>query len=176
MKKLVFYLAIGIFFILIQTAILPKFIGTTVRPDLILLLVLYIGLNDPPISGALYSWILGCILDVFCGTTLGLNGMIMLLIFCGTCIGGRHLNLDNDLVMLVATTLGTISNSLLLVLTLLCFSEQSQSSLLILNGLPTQLLINLITVLSISTLLATMRGTSKKNRNKATHPGLKSWH
>lgn len=176
MKRLALYLIGGIFLVLVQTSILPLFFGLTLRPDLILLLVLFIGLNETPISGAFYSWLLGCILDVFCGTTLGLNGMIMLLIFCGTYMGGRQLNLKNDLVMLVATVLGTISNSLLLILTLLCFSEQRQSSFLILNGLPAQLFINLITVLSVTILLSVIRTRSQYSKRKTSHQGLSTWH
>ncbi|OQY25195.1 MAG: rod shape-determining protein MreD [Desulfobacteraceae bacterium 4572_35.2] len=99
MKRLVLYLIVGIASILTQTSILPLLFGLTLRPDLILLLVLYIGLNETPLAGAFYAWLLGCILDVFCGTTLGLNGMIMLLIFCSIYIGRRQLNLKNDLVL-----------------------------------------------------------------------------
>jgi rod shape-determining protein MreD len=176
MKRLVLYLIVGVASILAQTSILPLLLGLTLRPDLILLLVLYIGLNEPPLAGAFYAWLLGCILDVFCGTTLGLNGMIMLLIFCGTYIGGRQLNLKNDLVLLVATILGTISNSLLLILTLLCFSEQNQSSFPILNGFPAQLFINLITALFVTTLLSVIRSRLQYNKRKTSHQGLSTWH
>ncbi|OEU73248.1 MAG: rod shape-determining protein MreD [Desulfuromonadales bacterium C00003068] len=176
MKRLVFYLFAAIFLILVQTSTLPLFFGLTLRPDLILLLVLYIGLNESPIAGAFYSWFLGCVLDVFCGMTLGLNGMILLLIFCGTYMVGRQLNLKNDLVMLVATTFGTISNSLLLILTLLFFSEQRQSTTLILNGLPAQLVINLVTVLSVTLLLSAIRTRSRYNKRKTSHQGLNIWH
>lgn len=176
MKRLVLYLIVGIASILTQTSILPLLFGLTLRPDLILLLVLYIGLNETPLAGAFYAWLLGCILDVFCGTTLGLNGMIMLLIFCSIYIGRRQLNLKNDLVLPVATVLGTISYSLLLILTQLCFSEQNQNSFLILNKLPAQLFINLITILTASTLLSLLRARSHYNKRKTSNQGLKIWH
>jgi len=176
MKHLGLYLIIGISLIVVQTSVLPLLVGISLRPDLILILVLYIGLNETPLAGAFYAWLLGCLLDVFCGTTLGLNGMIMLLIFCGTYIGGRQLNLENDLVMLLATIIGTICNSLLLILTLLCFSEQSQSSVLILNGLPAQLLINLTTVLTITFLLSVLHKRSQRNKRRGTYQGLQTWH
>lgn len=171
MKRLALYLFGGIFLILVQTSTLPLFFGLTLRPDLTLLLVLYIGLNETPIAGAFYSWFLGCILDVFCGMTLGLNGMILLLIFCATYLGGGQLNLKNDMVLLIATVLGTISNSLLLILTLLCFSEQSQSNVLILNGLPAQLFINLITILCVTIFLSAFPTRAQKT----SHQGLRTW-
>ena len=174
MKHLGIYFIAGIALILIQTSVLPLFFGFSLRPDLILLLVLYIGLNETPLAGAFYAWLLGCLLDVFCGMTLGLNGMIMLLIFCGTFLGGRQLNLENDLVMLLATIIGTISNSLLLIATLLCFSEQSQSSLLILNGLPTQLVINLATIVTIMFLLSVLRKHTLRNKRRGSHQGLQT--
>lgn len=176
MKRLGLYLTIAISLILIQTSVLPLFIGIKLRPDLILLFVLYLGLNETPLAGAFYAWLLGCLLDVFCGMTLGLNGMIMLLIFCGTYMGGRQLNLENDLVMLLATIIGTISNSLLLILTLLFFSEQNKSSLLILNGLPAQLVINLATTLTITFVLSVVHKRSQRNKQRSSYQGLQSWH
>lgn len=176
MKHLAQYLVIGIMLILVQTSVLPLFFGVSLRPDLILLLVLYIGLNETPLAGAFYAWLLGCLLDVFCGMTLGLNGMIMLLIFCGTYLGGRQLNLENHAVMLPATIIGTISNSLLLILTLLCFSEQNQSSQLILNDLPAQLIINLLTILTITFLLSLLRQPLQGHKRRASNQGFQPWH
>lgn len=176
MKRPILYLIGGIFLIIVQTSLLPLFFGLTLRPDLILLIVLYIGLNETPIAGAFYSWLLGCILDVFCGTTLGLNGMIMLPIFYGTYLGAKKLNLKNDLIMLVATALGTLCNSVFLVLTLLCFSEQSQNSALILNRLPSQLFINLITVIIVTISLSTIRSQSQHRKRNPNYQGLSTWH
>lgn len=176
MKRLGLYFFSGIALILIQTSVLPLFVGISLRPDLILLFVLYLGLNETPLAGAFYAWLLGCLLDVFCGMTLGLNGMIMLLIFCGTYMGGRQLNLENSLIMLLATIIGTISNSLLLIVTLLCFSEQSQSSLLIFNSLPTQLLVNLTTILALTFSFSVLRKHCKRNKRHVSQQGLQTWH
>lgn len=176
MKRFGQYFIAGIALILIQTSALPLLAGLSLRPDLILLLVLYIGLNETPLAGAFYAWLLGCLLDVFCGMTLGLNGMIMLLVFCGTYMGGRQLNLENDLVMLLATVIGTICNSLLLIITLLCFSEQNQSSMLILNGLPSQLFINLTTIIALTFIFSVIRKHSQHNKRRSAQQGLQSWH
>lgn len=154
MRRLIRYLVTGILLIILQTAILPHFLGMQFRPDLLLILVLYSSLsNEPSCSGAFYAWSLGCLLDVFSGTTLGLYGIVMLIIFCTSTSVGRQFNRENNMTMVMATIAGTIVQSALLVFMLLCFATTTQSWLPIITQLPLQLLLNISTV-SILTLLA----------------------
>lgn len=147
------YISIGMFFIFIQAAVLPLFLECELRPNLLLLLVLYLGLCEKPFNGAVHAWLLGCLLDVFSGMTLGQSGMVMLLIFCLTRGGGFALNLNNRMAMLVATALGTTAHSLLVVILLLFFAEVDQRWLLVLQQWPVQTLSNLLMVLLMLPLL-----------------------
>lgn len=170
MKRLLLYFITGITFILAQTTLLPSLLGSSVCPNLILLLVLYIGLHEAPLTGAFYAWLLGCLLDVFSGMTLGLYGIIMLLIFCITCAGGRQLNVDSSIVMIGAAIVGTVGQAILLITTLLCFSEASQNWPLILNNLIPQILTNLVTVLFATIILRLIRKLkSRTNGQRSTH-------
>ena len=88
MNRMVCHLALGLLFILLQTALFPALVGNGPRPDLVLILTLYLGIHETPLQGAFTSWLLGCLLDVFSGTTFGLYGLILLLVFCATFLGG----------------------------------------------------------------------------------------
>ncbi|MEA3464854.1 MAG: rod shape-determining protein MreD [Thermodesulfobacteriota bacterium] len=164
MNQLLIYFITGIIFILAQTTLLPSMLETT--PNLILLLVLYIGLHEPPLTGAFYAWFLGCFLDVFSGMTLGLYGIIMLLIFCTTSIIGRQLTIDSTMVMIGASIIGTAGQTILLISTSLCFSETHHSWPLILNNLVPQIITNLITVLAIIILQHLLRKLRQSGTNE----------
>jgi membrane protein implicated in regulation of membrane protease activity len=76
----------------------------------------------------------------------------MLIIFCASASIGRQFNRDNNMTMVIATIAGTIVQSALLVFMLLCFAATTQSWLPIIKQLPTQLLLNLGTVVIITLL------------------------
>lgn len=146
MKRLIRYLSTGIILIIVQTAVLPHFFGMQLRPDLLLILVLYSSLSNLSCSEAFYAWSLGCVLDVFSGTTLGLSGIVMLIIFCASASVGRQFNRENNMTMIMVTLVGTMVQSALLVFMLLCFATTPQSWIPIIKQLPMQLLLNLVTV------------------------------
>ena len=171
MNRFFIYIITGVMFILAQTALLPSLLETT--PNLTLLLVIYLGLHEQPLTGAFYAWVLGCLLDVFSGMTLGLYGMIMLLTFCITSVGGRQLNPDSTMMMIGATIIGTAGQAILLITTLLCFSATNQSWPLILKHLPLQILTNLITVLTIIILLRLLQKLRPSGTNQR---GKHAWH
>ena len=154
MKRIVGYAVFGLIVILLQTTLLPRLLGHGPRPDLVLLLTLHIGLNERALPGAFSAWLL----DVFSGTTFGLYGLILLLIFCAATAVGRQLNRDNSMVMVVATLFGTTGHALLLITTLLLFADADQGWHLVLRQLPLQLLFNLLAVIVLSPLFAMFAG------------------
>lgn len=152
MSRTLLYVILGLTMILLQTTLLPRLLGNGPRPDLLLLLTLHIGLNERPLPGAFTAWLLGCLLDVFSGTTFGLYGLILLLIFCATSASARQLNHDNSMVMIVAAICGTTAHALLLITTLLFFADADQGWHLILRDLPLQLALNIIAAIVCSPL------------------------
>ncbi len=177
MKRLLRYLITGITLIVLQTAVLPHFLGMQLRPDLLLILVLYSSLSNTSGSGAFYAWILGCLLDVFSGTTLGLYGIVMLIIFCASAGVGRQFNRENKITMVVATIIGTIAQVALLVFMLLCFASTPQSWLPIVKQLPLQLLLNLSAIILFTLLREPLKDFV--NRHKGHSPtrwSHTSWH
>ena len=67
--------------LVLQAAVLPVYIASPFKPDLLLIFVVYLGLCGPFKTGAPLSWTLGLVKDVFSGLYLGLNAFSFLLVF-----------------------------------------------------------------------------------------------
>jgi rod shape-determining protein MreD len=67
--------------VVLQTSVLPVHVAGPFKPDLLLVAMVYLALRSPVVPGALSSWVLGLIKDVFSGLYLGLNAFSFLIIF-----------------------------------------------------------------------------------------------
>jgi rod shape-determining protein MreD len=67
--------------VVLQTSVLPFYLYSPFKPDLLLIAMVYIALRASLVSGALTAWSLGLIKDVFSGLYLGLNAFSFLIIF-----------------------------------------------------------------------------------------------
>jgi rod shape-determining protein MreD len=72
MKRIGFSFFLGILFLTLQTTLLPWLPIQRIRPDIVLILVLYWGLTVPPVQGGILSFFLGYLMDLFSGNSLGL--------------------------------------------------------------------------------------------------------
>jgi len=72
MKRFILSLLLGILFITLQTTLLPSLPIQRIRPDILLIFTLYLGLSYPPISGGLLAFFLGYLMDLFSGNPFGL--------------------------------------------------------------------------------------------------------
>jgi rod shape-determining protein MreD len=83
MRRLVFTLLLGIIFLTLQVTLLRSFPIRRIRPDLVLILVLYLGLFYPPISWGLLALFMGSLMDLFSGNGFGLYTLSSPVIFYG---------------------------------------------------------------------------------------------
>lgn len=89
--------AAGVLAMLLQTAIFPVFPRLPVVPDLILVLVVYLGLRYQTVGGATGAFLLGYFLDTFSGTVLGMNAFAMTAAYVAVYLVGRRLWTDGGL-------------------------------------------------------------------------------
>jgi rod shape-determining protein MreD len=75
----------------LQTTILPAIPGLPVVPNLILVLVVYLGVAHQTIGGAVGAFVLGYFLDTFSGAVLGLNTFALSGVYLGVQFVARHL-------------------------------------------------------------------------------------
>jgi rod shape-determining protein MreD len=83
MKRILFFLFLGVFFLILQTTWLASLPIRKIRPDLVLILTLYLGFSFPPVSGGMLSFFLGSLMDLFSGNSFGLYAFSRPLLFCG---------------------------------------------------------------------------------------------
>jgi len=62
----------GMLVFTIQAALFPWLPIHRVRPDILLIFILYLGLFFPPVSGGLLAFFIGYLMDLFSGNTYGL--------------------------------------------------------------------------------------------------------
>jgi len=67
--------------VVLQTAVLPVYLEKSFRPDLLLIIMVFVALRGSFEAGIPLSWSLGLLKDVFSGLYLGLNAFTFLLIF-----------------------------------------------------------------------------------------------
>ncbi|MDP2972259.1 MAG: rod shape-determining protein MreD, partial [Deltaproteobacteria bacterium] len=72
MKRIFFPLILGILFLIVQTTWFTFLPIRRIRPDIVLILTLYLGLSSPPISGGILVFFLGYLMDLFSGNGFGL--------------------------------------------------------------------------------------------------------
>jgi len=67
--------------VVLQTSVLPVHLSAPFKPDILLIVTVFLALRGPAGSGALIAWCLGLVKDVFSGLYLGLNAFSFLIIF-----------------------------------------------------------------------------------------------
>ncbi|MHB8122007.1 MAG: rod shape-determining protein MreD [Desulfuromonadaceae bacterium] len=67
--------------IIIQVALLPVFIRPPFKPDLLLIIMVFISLREPFEIGAPLAWLLGMLNDICSGLYLGLSAVTFLILF-----------------------------------------------------------------------------------------------
>lgn len=82
MKRIGFSFFLGILFLTLQTTLLSSLPIQRIRPDIVLILILFWGLTYPPVQGGILSFFLGYLMDLFSGNSLGLYTFSRPLLFC----------------------------------------------------------------------------------------------
>lgn len=94
MKRIFIPLFLGIFFLTLQTTWLTLPFVQWVRPDLLLILTLYLGLSSSFLSGGVWALFLGYLMDLFSGNHFGLYTFTRPLLFYGTQLFKGHFYLE----------------------------------------------------------------------------------
>ncbi|BCA80294.1 rod shape-determining protein MreD [Desulfuromonas sp. AOP6] len=138
------YFFIGYLFILLQTSLLPVLLPFKLQPDLLLILIVYVGLLENFVRGSLLAFALGCLFDVFAGHYLGLHGFVLLVIFLLVRGTVNRFNTENSLLLLLMAFAGTFIQGGLLVFSLKFFAHAGSVAALILWRLLPQAMLNLL--------------------------------
>jgi len=123
MNRLLVYFGFGLVFLLLQATVIPWLLPSYLKPDLLLILLIYLGLNENFRSGAILAYLLGCLLDVFAGHYLGLNGFVFLAIFFAARVAVRWFNTESSMLLVTMVFWGALAEGGLVMFALGVFAE-----------------------------------------------------
>ena len=144
MKDIPFFLLTGLGCLVIQCAILNHIFPMELKPDLTLLVVVWIGLNGEYVSGLLSAFLLGLTQDLLSGAPLGLFSVVYVatVIFTGYVSDNFHVE-----------SLGT-SFAITLLVSLVCFGVVFTSRWFVGHVTPEPEIVKIILVKTILTSLS----------------------
>lgn len=143
MMRVLGYVLLAGLALLLQTVLLPPFFPAGVKPDLMLLLTIWIGLREPPWRGGLVVYGLGWLYDAYAGIFPGLHGFVLLTVFLLVCGMATRLNTESLPLLWCLVGGGTLLQGALTVFAIEFFADTSQFWKVMLHSLPEQLLLNL---------------------------------
>lgn len=144
MRGFVLYLSLGMLAVLLRTSIFPLFFSPGFCPDLLLVLIIYLGLSENLLRAVLVTMLLGGMQDSFSGTSLGLYVFICLSILLLVRLLSEHLNVESPPLLILLIAGGTLAQNLLLIACLTIFADAGAVVNILLPALPQQMLANLV--------------------------------
>ena len=116
MIRALYYIPTIILFLLMQTEFLPRFLPNFFKPELLLTFIVYLSLIEKYISGAMWAWGVGLLLDSCGGQFFGLHGMIFPVVFLVARRAMQPLNAESPALLLIMVFCASLMQTLLLLL------------------------------------------------------------
>ena len=116
MRRVLALFACVLLVLVSQTTLLPAILPHYFKPELLLILVVYLCLTESLLRGALIAWGIGFLLDSCGGTQFGLHATIYLTIFIVGRASVQALNTENSLLLLFMVFCASLLQSGLLIL------------------------------------------------------------
>ncbi len=127
--------------LLLQVTVLPFYLADPFKPDLLIIIVVFLGLRGG-VAGGVLAVCLGILHDSFSGIYQGLNGFSYLCIYLFLNITADRLYTDSRYLMVVVVFLATVVNGILHLILLFLFPHTNGIYLSILASLIPQGLVN----------------------------------
>lgn len=143
MRRIFAYLLIALLFVLLQTSVFPRVLPFSLKPDLLLILVICLGLNEGFVRGGLLSYLLGCLQDALAGHYLGLYGAALLAVFVTVRGAADRLNTESSALFLFLVFCATFVEGGILFFSLGFFADAGPILPLFLRFIVPQSLLNL---------------------------------
>jgi len=145
MRRFFLLLVFGLVIFTLQTTLLLSLPIHRVRPDIVLIFTLYLGLSFPPISGGLLAFLMGYLMDLFSGNTYGLYAFSRSLLFALAYLSRDRFYLEGILSQFLFVFVLALGEGLLLQLLLAALNPSPLYPLLLTVLLPQSLFTALIT-------------------------------
>ena len=109
--------------VLLQTSVLTQYLATPYKPDLLLILMVFLALRAPVSTSLPAAYGLGLLKDCLSGLYLGLNAFSFLIVFLVLKALSDRLYVQNALLLVLTVSLSTLATMLINTVLLTIFSE-----------------------------------------------------
>lgn len=113
MKNFIVYLVFALLFLVIENTLLHLFFPSLLIPDVILIMVFYLGFNNRSTLGVLTAFSLGYLTDVFSAGLIGVSSFTLVVVFTITFMLARLLSLNSMLIKIGGTIFMSILKGIL---------------------------------------------------------------
>lgn len=144
--------------VVIQAAVLPVHLATPFKPDLLLIIMVYLALRGSFETSIPLAWLLGLLKDVFSGIFLGLNAFSFLIIFLFIKSVADRLYAESGFLFVVTVSVATVASVAIDFLLLLMFTQTPGIFYSMIAGFIPHLLVNAFAASLIALLPGFTRG------------------
>lgn len=134
-----------LFSVVLQVTVLPEYVISSFKPDILLIITVFLGLRVSFEAGTPLAWLLGLIKDAFSGLYLGLNAFAFLLIFFAIKSTSARLYSDSPGLFVISVCAASPVCCILNLLLLVMFTSSGGVSYSIISDMFPYLLINSFT-------------------------------
>jgi rod shape-determining protein MreD len=127
---------------LLQTSVLPQYLTSPYKPDLLLVLMVFLTLRLPPATSLPAAYGLGLLKDCLSGLYLGLNAWSFLVVYLILKMLSDRLYVQNAFLLILTVSASTVATMLINALLLSIFSEASGLFSSLMTALIPHLLMN----------------------------------
>lgn len=126
----------------LQVVIVPRYLEPAFRPDLLLILMVYLALRSPTGLSLPTAYGLGLLKDCLGGIYLGLNGFSFLLIYLAMKSVSERLYVQSCLLFVLVVSVATAASLAINLALLFLFSQHTPPFVAVLNSVVPHLLVN----------------------------------
>ena len=163
MKKSLLMVLLGLAVIFLQTWFFPSFLPFRLKPDLFLILVVYIGVYAGFHRGAVFSLLFGWFQDVFAGNSMGLFGLVFLIIYFMVRYGASRFNAEALGTFYYLVFFGTLAEAFLVCFFQTFFTEAGMLWYVVIQNLFPQIILNMLFAFLILRMLLLVQWTTDWN-------------
>lgn len=144
MTRVLTYFCLAALFLVLQVTLFPSLSAGNFKPELLLILVVYLSLHEGFAVGSALAYGLGLLQDVYVGSDMGLYGLAFLVTFLAGRSLAARLNTESTLLLLLMVAAGSLLQGVVLVFALGILADSGGAWLVVLRQLPLQTLLNLL--------------------------------
>lgn len=142
MRALLKGLLVVLAMVTLQAAVLPRYLEPAFKPDLLLVLMVYLALRSPTSVSLPTAYGLGLLEDCLGGIYLGLNGFSFLVVYLVMKSLSERLYVQSCLLFVLAVSAATTASLTINLALLFLFSQHASPLVTVLNVFVPHLLVN----------------------------------